>query len=99
VVLLLLDWCVTICGLACAGEKATPQPLKLLLTTKRIHDPDLIPFLLESDINFGAVKVIPSITLYLIKYISPHSKSAAHAMYMHCTQTLGDFDAENYTRI
>ena len=43
-----------------AGEQA-PQPLKMLLTTKRIHDPELIPSLIDSDINFGAVKVGPQI--------------------------------------
>lgn len=43
-----------------AEETASAQPLKMLLTTKRIHDPDLIPSLIESDINFGAVKVAPT---------------------------------------
>ena len=42
----------------CPAEEHAQQPLKMLLTTKRIHDPDLIPSLIDSDINFGAVKVI-----------------------------------------
>lgn len=40
----------------CLAEEVK-QPLKVLLTTKRIQDPDLIPSLIDSDINFGAVKV------------------------------------------